>query len=143
MTQLHPLVARLIEHCGTPALNGEILDEFLAQPGDAILFCGGEPLQYPECLDVAVVLPELLAAHPGRFRAAVADRTLEPKLQAMYGFQRWPSLLFLRDGQYVGVISGMQDWSVYLERIAGLLTAPATRPPSVGIAVSTTASHCH
>lgn len=144
MNPLHPLVARLVEISARPAITPEALEAFLDEPGEVVLFCGGDPLQHPECLDVAVVLPELHRLFAGRCRIAVAARELEPALQVGYGIQRWPSLLFLRDGQYVGVIAGMQDWSVYLERFKQLLDTPASRPPSIGIAVaSQSGQHCH
>lgn len=140
----HPLIVRLVEQYACPVVNEDNLHAFLAQEGEAVLLCGGDPVQHPECLDVAVVLPELQAALPGRFRIAVAARELEPKLQALYGFQRWPCLVFLRDGKYLGVIQGMQDWSVYLQRSVELLDASVSRPPSIGIAIaSPAASHCH
>ncbi len=110
-----------------------------------MLFCAGDPVQYPECLDVAVVLPEILGAFPGRFRAGIPAMGMEPAMQARYGFNRWPTLVFLRAGAYVGMISGIQDWAVYLARIQELLATPGSRPPSVGIPVSTpsTAAPCH
>ena len=144
MTPLHPLVARLVELSARPVLAIDALEAFLGEPGEVVLFCGGDPVQYPECLDVAVVLPEMQRLFLGRFRIAVAARELEPALQTGYGIQRWPSLLFLRDGQYVGSIAGMQDWSVYVERFTELIDMPARRPPSIGIAVaSQSGQHCH
>ncbi len=140
----HPLMTRLVDEFGYPRLDAGNLDAFCAAPGDAILFCAGDPLRHPECLDVAVVLPELLRVHPGRFRAGVVAAELEAELQARYGFSRWPTLVFLRAGAYVGAISGIQDWSVYLARIDALLAAPGGRPPSIGIAVSSaTSATCH
>jgi len=141
----HPLIARLVDEYGYPLLNADNLEAFCAAPGDAVLFCAGDPVQHPECLDVAVVLPELLRAFPGRFRAAVAASALEPDMQVRYGFNRWPTLVFLRDGAYVGTLSGIQDWSVYLSHIHDLLATAPSRPPSIGIAVSTaaTAPTCH
>lgn len=145
MTPSHPLLARLLHECGYPLLDADNLDAFCDAPGDAVIFCAGDPVQHPECLDVAVVLPELMRTWPGRFRAALADPGLEPALQARYGFTRWPSLVFLRDGAYVGVLSGIQDWAVYLARIQELLVSQPGRPPSVGIAVNATAhsAACH
>ena len=137
MTQIHPLIARLTGEYGHPLLDAASLEAFCAANGDAVLLCAGDPVQHPECLDVAVVLPELLRAFPGRFRAAVASSGLEPEMQARYGFNRWPTLVFLRDGGYVGALSGIQDWSVYLARVRDLLATPASRPPSIGIAVHT------
>lgn len=133
MTQQHPLVARLTQGLGYPLLDAAGLDAFCEAPGDAVLFCGGDPGAYPETLDVAVVLPKLMRAFPGRLRAGVAATELEPALQARYGFSRWPSLVFLRDGHYLGTLSGVLDWSVYLARIQDLLAGPVVRPPSIGI----------
>jgi hydrogenase-1 operon protein HyaE len=140
---MHALITRLVDEFGYPLLDAGNLDAFSDAPGDAVLFCAGDPVQYPECLDVAVVLPEILRAFPGRFRAGIAASELEPAMQARYGFNRWPTLVFLRNGAYIGAISGIQDWSIYLVRIDDLLVAPAGRPPSIGIAVSTAATACH
>ncbi len=145
MSTLHPLIARLVDEFGYPRLAGADLEAFGNAPGDAVLFCAGDPVQYPECLDVAVVLPEILRAFPGRFRAGIPAVEMGPAMQARYGFNRWPTLVFLRGGAYVGTISGIQDWSVYLARIQELLATPASRPPSIGIPVSTpsAAATCH
>ncbi len=140
---LHPLLERLAANTGGAALTPADLDGFLNEAGDGVLFCGGDPVQYPECLDVAVVLPQMLAAFPGRLRAAVADEETAKVAQTRYGFSRWPTLVFLRAGQYVGVISGMQDWPSFLGQVGQMLDRPASRPPSVGVAVSAPASHCH
>lgn len=143
MNALHPLIARLSEIIGRPLLNAQALDAFLAERGNAVLFCGGDPTRYPECLDVAVVLPELLAAFPDLGRAAVAGPEVWERMQADFGIQTWPALIFLRDGRYVGTIAGMQDWQVYLERVAQLRSAPARRPP-VGVLVTAPHEHhCH
>lgn len=140
-----PLIARLIDDFGYPLLGQAALETFCAEPGDAVLFCAGDPVLYPECLDVAVVLPELMHAFSGRFRAGIASAEQEAAVQARFGFKRWPTLVFLREGRYVGMISGIQDWSVYLDRIRHLLETPPSRPPSVGVPVnpSSPASACH
>lgn len=144
MTPTHPVLERLAELAGRRVGNAAELDALLAEPGELALFCGGNPVQHPECLDVAVVLPELLKLHPDRLRAAVAAPDLEAGLQARYGFNRWPSLVFLRDGEYVGVISGMLDWPVFVDRCAELLATGTRRPPTIGIAVTPAASSaCH
>jgi hydrogenase-1 operon protein HyaE len=145
MTAPHPLINRLIDDFGYPHLAGSGLDAFVDAPGDAVLFCSGDPVQYPEALDVAVVLPELLRAFPGRLRAGVVAAEQAASAQARFGFTRWPTLVFLRGGEYVGMLSGIQDWSVYLERVRALLTAAPGRPPSIGIPVATSAPapNCH
>lgn len=144
MNSSHPVLDRLTELVGRTVGNEAELDALLTELGDVALFCGGHPVQHPECLDVAVVLPELLKLHTDRLRAAVAAPALEADLKARYGFNRWPTLVFLRDGEYVGVISGMLDWPVFVDRCAELLAADTSRPPTIGIAVSAaTSSTCH
>ena len=141
---LHPLLARLVTEFHYPLLDESTLAQFTSQDGNTVLFCAGDPIQHPECLDVAVVLPELDKAMPDNIRYALCASSLESTMQARYGFNRWPTLVFLRNGEYVGIISGIQDWSVYLEKIATLLHMPSSRPPSIGIAVSNAHSaSCH
>lgn len=139
----HPLIRRLTEALGYPTLDPSNLESFIEMPGDGVILCGGDPLHHPECLDVAVVLPELLRAFPGRLRAAVAGPELEPILQARFGLTRWPSLLFVRSGSYVGTLAGMLDWPVYLARLHDLLTGPVGRPPAIGVAVTPAPATCH
>jgi len=144
MSNIHPLIVRLVDEFGYPLLSEGDLEAFANAPGDAVLFCAGDPVQHPECLDVAVVLPEILRTFPGRFRAGIPAQGMEAAMQARYGFSRWPTLVFLRGGAYVGMISGIQDWAVYMSRIEELLAGPVSRPPSIGIPVSAPATPtCH
>ena len=50
------------------------------RPAHALLFFTGDPAQRSEAADVAVVLPELLAAFAGRLRAAIIARAAEAAL---------------------------------------------------------------
>lgn len=140
-----PLIERLASQPGARWVDAASFDDFVAQPGDRALFFAGDPVRFPECLDVAVVLPELQSAFPGRFEVGVVRREDETALALRYGSQRWPSLVFLRDGRYVTTISGMLDWDVYLERVAQALAMPTSRAPTIGIAVVAqgAAPSCH
>jgi hydrogenase-1 operon protein HyaE len=142
---LHPLVSRLLKEFNYSLISDQSsLDKFIGSSGNKVLFCGGDPVQYPECLDVAVVLPELERAFPGFTNFSVCTREMDIQLKSRYGFNVWPTLLFLRDGGYVGIISGIKDWTVYLERISELLKTEVSRPPSVGISISATSGQsCH
>lgn len=130
-----PLIERLASRPGAAWVDAAGIDDFLALPGDRVLFFAGDPVRFPECLDVAVVLPELQQAFPGRFSVGVVRREDEMALARRFGSQRWPALVFLRDGRYVTTIAGMLDWDVYLERVAQALAMPATRAPTIGIPV--------
>lgn len=143
---LHPLLQRLIDHHGAAPVTPDTLDAFAARAGEHVLFFNGDPVRFPEVLDVAVVLPELRAATGRRFDIGVVPRAHEDAIARRYGVQRWPSLVFLRDGGYVGTVSGMQDWSDYVAAVTAVLEQPVTRAPSVGIPVvsaTAPAASCH
>jgi hydrogenase-1 operon protein HyaE len=131
----HPLVERLFATHGYANVDPAGLDAFAGAPGDAVLFFTEDPVQFRETLDLAVILPEIVGALGRPIRVGVllpaAARAVAPR----YGFRRWPALVWLRDGGYVGAIDGLRDWSDYLAECAQLLDAPVARPPAIGVAV--------
>lgn len=132
---LHPLLARLIATLDAPALEVADYDAWARAPGHALVFFSEDPVQYRETLDLAVIVPEIAQAFAGRFRVALLLQPAARALAPRYGFRRWPALVMLRDGQYVGAIDGLRDWQDYLDEIARLLAAEPSRPPAIGIAV--------
>ncbi len=122
-----PLVQRLLDELHWPLLDEDGIPGFVqqaaAQGALAVLFCTGDAKRYPEILDVAVVLPELVKHYGGRLMPAVVARGADEALQKQYEFYQWPSLVVFRDGEHVETISKMQDWDVYLERFNALLPA--------------------
>lgn len=133
---MHPLLERLVGLCGAAVLEPEGFDAWVSEPGTALLVFTENPVLYRETLDLAVIVPELAQALAGRFRTGVllpaAARALAPR----YGFRRWPALVLLKGGRYVGAIDGLREWQVYLEELTHLLEAEPVRPPTVGIAVT-------
>ncbi|MDH4287755.1 MAG: hydrogenase [Aquincola sp.] len=145
MTQ-HPLIERLIDAHGAQAVDPDTVDAWGARAGEHVLLFSGDPVRFPEALDVAVVLPQLRAACGDRFDIGVVPREHEDALARRYGVQRWPSLVFLRAGGYLATVSGMQDWVDYLGEVGGALEREVSRPPTVGIpvvAAGQPASACH
>lgn len=142
---LHPLLSRLLAQHGAQLIALDSIDAFEAAPGDAVLLFSGDPVRFPEALDVAVVLPELLAGSGRTLRIGVVPREIEDAIARRWAVQRWPSLVFVREGQYLGTISGMQDWDVYQSRLAEVFAATPSRRPGVGIPVvsATAAPGCH
>ena len=143
---LPALAQRLIDDRGATSIDTETLEPFIARAGDRVLFFCGDPVRFPEGLDVAVVLPELQAAFPGRFEVGVVERHCEDAVARRFGTQRWPSLVFVRDGAYVTTVAGMLDWSDYVERVNAALAMPASRAPTIGIplvSASASTASCH
>ena len=136
---MHPLIYRLLADYGYTDVSLANIDEFSSQPGTNVLFFPGDPAVVRDATDVAVVIPELVTAFGDRLNAGVVTDVFGDgmELKRRYGFREYPSLVFLRDGKYVGTISRIQDWAVYLEQIAELLEAPTRRPPGFAIPVVT------
>lgn len=129
------LIAALSTRHGIPLVDEHSIDAFLEPARDecpnALLFFTGDPAQRSESLDVAVVLPELLAAFRGRLRAAVVARPAEDTLKARFHVQVVPSLVVTRGAVPLGVMSRIRDWSDYVATVQALLdpAAPAMAAP--------------
>lgn len=145
-TALHaPLVERLAHQYGATWVDDTNVTDWIETGGDRVILLAGDPVRFPEGVDVAAVLPELMKAFPDRFALAVVPRDHEDAVARRYGSQRWPSLLFFRDGRYVTAIAGMQDWEVFLSGVNAALQIPPSRPPTIGIPVvsQSAAGGCH
>lgn len=133
----HPLIQRLYDEFHYPEVSLADHDAFVAREGVNVLFFTGDPARYRETSDVAVVLPELMTAFEGRLQPGVVAREDEIELQKHYGFRRWPALVFVREGGYLGAICKIRDWSEYLDEIGDLIVAESKRPPGFKIPVVT------
>jgi hydrogenase-1 operon protein HyaE len=132
----HPLVQTLIDDLGYPEITVDNHDAFINQPGVSVLYFVGDPNRNRESTDVAVVLPELVNTFAGLRPGVMADYAGSGKeLERHYGFRKWPALVFLRDGNYLGALSGIRNWVDYLEAIPALLTTKPHRPPGFKIPV--------
>ncbi len=134
-TTLPPVMQRLIDQFGATRIEADTLAAFLDRPGTSVLLLAGDPVQFPEGLDVAVVLPELRSALAAEFAIGVVAPDSQDAVARRYGSQRWPSLIVLRDGQYVTTLSGMHDWTEYLKLVEAALAMPVSRAPTIGIPV--------
>jgi hydrogenase-1 operon protein HyaE len=140
----HPLLRRMCAQLGAPWLDAERFDGWAGAPGRALAVFTEEPAQHPETLDLAVIVPEIARTFAARFRTGVLAPAAARAIAPRFGFRRWPALVLLQDGRYVGAVDGLREWSDYVERLAELLAAEPTRPP-IGIAIGSAGDgpHCH
>ena len=133
----HPLIRRLLDDLGYDEVDAANHDEFVAAEGMNVLFFPGDPKTVRDATDVAVILPELVAAFADQLRPGVVTDVFGDgkSLKQRYGFREYPSLVFVRSGDYVGTITRVQDWADYLRQIGELLVAPPRRPPGFSIPV--------
>ena len=129
-----PLIAALGERHGLPTVDETTVDAFLApaagEPEHTLLFFTGDPATRAETLDVAVVLPELLAAFQHRLRGAVVARVAETGLAARFRVAVHPSLVVTRGADPVAVFPKIRDWSEYMDRIDAALAPDAPVLPA-------------
>ncbi|TPQ28238.1 hydrogenase [Methylomonas koyamae] len=123
------LIAQLHSRHGLPLLTADNYDNFVYGNADVVLCFAGDPATFPESADLVVILPELLKAFRGLLQGALVDRSIERELQARYRFTGWPTLVFLRKGEYLGAITGLRDWPEYGREIALILAAEPSQPP--------------
>lgn len=120
---------------GLPEVEAGNVDAFLAAADGAgavaVLLSAGDPVRWPEAIDVAIVLPELIAVFQGRLRGAVIARRAESELGQRFGVRVQPTLIFCSKGETLGLIGKIQDWPVYIDRISKLLDRPRLSGASV------------
>lgn len=102
--------------------------------GPAALLLTEDPRRNLEVLDACVILPEALKQAGERIACWVAGPDFAPGLMQRYGVARAPAVVFLRDGQFVGVLNGIRDWNAYQAEVEGLLNGPV-QPRPIGIPV--------
>lgn len=121
----HPLIDRLNTEFGWPRLDSEDdATAYSSQEGVHVMFVPGDPKRNLETADVAVILPELKMAFQGLFDCAVVGDSIEGKLRDETGVLKTPSLLFYRDGSFIGGIPKVRDWDEYVTRIQQILARP-------------------
>ena len=138
-----PLIERLVTDHGATWVDETNIAAWSAEGGDRVVLFAGDPVQFPQGLDVAVVLPELQRSLPGRFKVGVVQREKEVALALRYGSQRWPTLMFMRDGKYVTTLSGMHDWEDFLREMSQALAMPVSRAPISVMGPAGSDASCH
>ncbi len=136
-----PLIKTMIEQHNYPVLNVDTIDEYIQAQQECVLFFTENPTRFPESDDVAMILPELVKEYGNRFSAAVIEQDSQRKLQARYDFKEWPTLVFLRKGEYLGAISRVQDWNEYIIKINDFLTSEPKRVLGIGVPIETASAN--
>ncbi len=129
-----PLINRLVDELDYPLLDQSNFDDFVKSAPFSVLFFTEEPKRFPESNDVAVILPELVKTFP-QLTPAVVSTDAEKALQGRYNFTVWPALVFLKEGRYLGTITKVQNWDVYMAEIGSILALEPKRDPGIGIPV--------
>ena len=142
----YPLVAQLFSKHHFADVTPSNVDAWTKTTGRSLLLFLEDPGRFKETLDLAVIVPELCRAFPGRFSVGVLLPAAAREIAVRFGFRRWPAFVILADGKYVGAVDGLRNWDEYLIEVARLLDAAPARPPTLGIAIkggADGAGDCH
>lgn len=138
MTSAPPSLYERLAQQGYRQVDDTTLDAVAADCAHLVLMLNEDPVKYPEVLDNAVIVPEVRREFPaGSFEVAFADSAASRRIAQRFGIVKFPALLFLRRGDYLGVIVGLLDWPEIVQAFADKLRGEVRRPPSVGIPVAT------
>jgi hydrogenase-1 operon protein HyaE len=139
-----PLIQALIDKHHYVLVTEQNIDSFLQSHDEVVLFFTENPNHFPESNDVAVILPEIVKQYQQRLTVAVVDEQSERALQKRYAFNKWPALVFLRRGEYLGAITGMQNWSDFTGEFQRLLAATPGKASALTLPlVIDSTSGCH
>jgi hydrogenase-1 operon protein HyaE len=136
------LVTRLVEQQGATRLDDTAFEAYAAQPGETVLFFTEDPQRFKEVLDLAVIVPEIRMAAAKPFRIGVLPPPLANAKASTYGVRRWPALVFLRDGQWLGNIEGLHEWNDFVAQADELLKGAARPLPPKVIPLATATASC-
>ncbi len=132
LDRLAGAIARLVVRHDFRTVSGDAAA--FSPAGLNALLLTDDPQRNLEVLDACVILPEALKPLAGAINCWVADHKASPALMQRFGVARAPAVVFLRDGEYVGALNGIRDWSEYQAEVARLLDGPA-QPKPIGIPV--------
>lgn len=62
---------------------------------------------------------------PSAFRLGIIEPDLLPEMMPVYGVVKLPSLIFIHEGNFLGVIPGLCDWHEYVSRMEVILATVA------------------
>lgn len=134
LDRLQSAIARMQAKHGFQILSGESLS---FPDGLAALLVTEDPQRNLEVLDACVILPEALKPLGDSISRHVAGPDTAPALMQQYGIARAPAVVFLRDGEYVGALNGIRDWSEYQTEVSRLLDGPVQpKPISIPVRVA-------
>jgi hydrogenase-1 operon protein HyaE len=124
-----PLLQSIIDREGYEVVSHETLATVAQAHEFAMVFFPGDAERLAESNDVAVVLPELGKALMGKVATLIVERGSERELQRRFLFNAFPAIVFLRRGDYLGVLQGILDWADYLDQIPDILGREPSDPP--------------
>lgn len=131
----HPLFVRLTTEHQFQVLTPENFTDVAKKEGTTLLLFIENPNRMKETMDALVITPELVSVFPTIKNKAVVIPPESRKLAIQYGFKRWPAIVLLRDGRYLGAVDGLRLWSELLSETNSILQSQPKYPPSIGIDV--------
>ncbi len=129
-----PIYRRTIE-AGFEELNPENFEEFIKRPDLSVLLFVENPNKMKETMDALVIAPELVKSCQPIVNKGIVTPPHARKLATIYGFRRWPAMVFVKDGAYLGAVDGLRTWAELVAEVDKIIHSAPSFPPSIGIPI--------
>lgn len=143
ITRFEKIISRITRENNFKLLNATSIEAFINSSGETLIFFLDNPIKRAEAVDLAVLIPELVTltqrlvnvgilcpipgANPNK---SASDPQTIKTIMNKFVINRLPSILFLRDGGYLGSIIGLKNWSEYQSEISQIINNPVSEPPA-------------
>ena len=117
----------MTEECGFEQIDADSFEAFLKKDGLSLILFVDDPNRMKETMDAIVIAPEL----------AKSCQLIKNKAVVCppHARKRWPAMVFVRDGAYLGAVDGLRLWSQLVAEVDEIIQRSPSFPPSIGIPV--------
>ncbi len=129
------LYRKLVDVEGFEELDASNYSEFIKKEGLSLILFVENPNRMKETLDALVIAPEVTKYCQLIVNKAVVPPPDARKLSAIYGFRRWPAMVFVKEGAYLGAVDGLRMWSDLIAEVDKITNGSPVYPPSIGIPI--------
>ena len=131
------ILSRISRNDNIFELTSGNLDEFINGGGERLIFFLDNPIKRREVVDLAVLIPDLSKLTGREVKSGFLREEFSKDLITKYAINFLPAILFLRNGGYLGVISGLKNWGEYQELISEIINLEVSNLPKKTINIQT------
>ena len=131
----HPAFTRLWQNTDFSRIRENNFPAFKQIEGLSLLCLVDDPNMYKETFDMIVIGPEIAKLFGDTLSAkGFTDPSFGRTIATMLGIHRLPAIAIFRNGEMMGAIEGLKNWTEYEQELVAILTRD--NAPKKTIAIS-------